>query len=182
MRWIIHLIADVNAETEEDAIARAKLVVSETDGYDIEVQPMPNLPEDLPDAAWRAREEERIVAMLATTHGRHIMDLRRQLHDLLDANNLEAADDLLSKHLAAKAGIDCHGENEMKYYLLHVYGDVEPILHGPYKTAAMRDRGARTVRHADPELRDGLFRIDSKCAVTVDSYTGAELETTKEQQ
>ena len=64
----------------------------------------------------------------------------------------------------------------MKYYLLHIYGDVEPILHGPYKTTASRDRRARTVRHADPGLRDGLYRIDSKCAVTVNSYSGAELD------
>lgn len=64
----------------------------------------------------------------------------------------------------------------MKYYLLHIWGDVEPIVKGPYKTDTLRLRAAKRVRHADPDLRDGLYRINIDKTLTVEPFGGAELE------
>lgn len=48
----------------------------------------------------------------------------------------------------------------MTYYLLVVQGDVEPVLRGPYKSEAARDRAAKRHRMTDPEMEDGLFPLD----------------------
>ena len=62
----------------------------------------------------------------------------------------------------------------MKYYVLQVLGDVQPELHGPYHSSAMRDERARHLRSEDPEKENGLFRVQSKSEVLVDSYAGGE--------
>jgi len=48
----------------------------------------------------------------------------------------------------------------VRYYLLHVWGDVEPSVLGPYLIKAERDRQARKLRKDDPEGKDGIFMLD----------------------
>lgn len=62
-----------------------------------------------------------------------------------------------------------------KLWLLHVWGDVEPHVLGPYATEQTRLRAARRVRHADADLQDGIFMIDSPTRPIVDSYSGGAL-------
>lgn len=47
----------------------------------------------------------------------------------------------------------------MKYYLLIIYGDVEPALRGPYKFAEGRDRAAKRHRAINGE-EDGLYKMN----------------------
>ena len=47
-----------------------------------------------------------------------------------------------------------------RYYLLHIWGDVEPSILGPYRTEAGRDRKARELRQEDSEGRHGIFVLD----------------------
>jgi hypothetical protein len=65
----------------------------------------------------------------------------------------------------------------VKFYLLHIYGDVEPRLKGPYKSAKLRDRAAKRIRHMDGDLRDGIYRLNVvKGKPEVQSFTGGELK------
>jgi hypothetical protein len=63
-----------------------------------------------------------------------------------------------------------------KHYLLVVYGDVYPVLRGPYKTSASRDRAAKRHRRAHGN-DDGLFRLDRDRSGSpqVSAFGGAEL-------
>jgi len=67
----------------------------------------------------------------------------------------------------------------IQYYVLEVLGDLEPTLHGPYQTAAGRDRKARALRAADDSQENGIYRLDVDVtaggAAKVDSYSGLEL-------
>ena len=49
---------------------------------------------------------------------------------------------------------------ETRYYLLHIWGDVEPAVLGPYETEKNRDRKARKLRLKDPENHNGIFMLD----------------------
>jgi hypothetical protein len=49
---------------------------------------------------------------------------------------------------------------DVRYYLLRIWGDVEPAVLGPYRTEAMRDKKARRLRQDDPEGRHGVFMLD----------------------
>lgn len=64
-----------------------------------------------------------------------------------------------------------------RLYVLHIWGDVEPRLLGPYPNDAACLTAARQVRHADPSQRDGLYRLDVGADGTpyVTPFTGAEL-------
>jgi len=47
------------------------------------------------------------------------------------------------------------------YYVLQVVDDVEPMLHGPYKTSAGRDKKAKRLRkECREEFKDGLYPLD----------------------
>jgi len=48
----------------------------------------------------------------------------------------------------------------VRYYLLHIWGDVEPHVLGSYQTEADRDREARKLRRVDPEGEHGIFMLD----------------------
>jgi len=48
----------------------------------------------------------------------------------------------------------------VRYYLLHVWGDVEPSVLGPYRSEDERDTKARKLRKEDPEGRHGIFMLD----------------------
>lgn len=68
----------------------------------------------------------------------------------------------------------------MKYYVLQVVGDVEPVLHGPFATPDERDKAALKLRSEDGEKENGLYRINAfehpveEVVVVVDSYSGGE--------
>lgn len=71
------------------------------------------------------------------------------------------------------------------FYILHIEGDVDPELKGPYNTHEERDKAAVELRRDDPEGRNGIFRLDISAKqpwqepngkVEVGSYSNAELE------
>lgn len=62
----------------------------------------------------------------------------------------------------------------MKYYVLQIIGDVEPVLHGSFATAEERDTEARRLRAADGEKENGLYPIESASRVIVASYFGGD--------
>lgn len=66
----------------------------------------------------------------------------------------------------------------MKYYVIGVWGDVEPELHGPFRSMKKRDDKARELRATDALDSGGIYRlnIDEKGKPTVDSYSGIELD------
>lgn len=62
----------------------------------------------------------------------------------------------------------------MQFYVLYVYGDVEPHLHGPYPTSAARDEQARALRRENgPE--DGIYWLvqDENGKLECGAYSGA---------
>lgn len=71
----------------------------------------------------------------------------------------------------------------MKYFLITVWGDVEPQKSGPYADEAARDQAAKDLRNDDPNMENGIYMLtideqDSNwdSAVTVDSYSGIFFE------
>ena len=66
-----------------------------------------------------------------------------------------------------------------KLYLLHIEGDVEPCLKGPYTTDRGRLLVARKIRRQTDE--DGVYRLDtdSKGNPFVYSFSGGEIEGTR---
>ena len=56
----------------------------------------------------------------------------------------------------------------MNYYVLHIWGDVEPQLHGPYKTAEERDDHARMIR-ADDDSEGGIYPLDAEIVYKMNS-------------
>jgi len=45
-------------------------------------------------------------------------------------------------------------------YVLEIGGDIEPKLHGPYKSPDTRDRAAQRLRAKDKECENGIFALD----------------------
>jgi hypothetical protein len=67
----------------------------------------------------------------------------------------------------------------MKYYILYVWGSVEPSLKGPYKTSIERDEAARKLRNNFNEVsdEDGIFWIDlPDDKFNIGSYTNGFME------
>ena len=64
-----------------------------------------------------------------------------------------------------------------EHYLLHIVGDTEPDLHGPYPTKAVRDDAARRIRLSRGD-EDGLYRLDMSAEghPMVAPYGASELE------
>jgi hypothetical protein len=62
------------------------------------------------------------------------------------------------------------------FYLLHIVGDVDPDLHGPYPTERIRDNTARRLKRRCGD-EDGLFRLDIDSAghPSVEPYAVREL-------
>lgn len=63
------------------------------------------------------------------------------------------------------------------YWLIVVYGDVEPGLHGPYATKDYRDQHALKHRASDPDMNDGIYKltIDEEVPL-IESYSGGFFE------
>jgi hypothetical protein len=66
----------------------------------------------------------------------------------------------------------------MKYYVLEIYRDVEPFLHGAYTTEARRDKRAKELRQKDPQGANGLFWLTVTVGgdATTGFYSNAELD------
>lgn len=60
-----------------------------------------------------------------------------------------------------------------RFYVLHVWRDVEPELFGPYMRAKDRDWRAGTMRREDPQNQHGIFRLEAAGPVRVFAYTVA---------
>jgi len=67
----------------------------------------------------------------------------------------------------------------MDYYLVQMQ-DVTPVLHGPYKTEATRDKAARKLRAAD---KHEIFKLDTvpilpgaRVHPSIKAYRADELE------
>jgi hypothetical protein len=45
-------------------------------------------------------------------------------------------------------------------YVLEIQGDIEPKLHGPYKSPDTRDRAAKRLRALDKGCENGIFALD----------------------
>ena len=65
-------------------------------------------------------------------------------------------------------------EQEMKYYLIMVWGDVEPGTYGPYPTEEKREEAAKELRreHGD---KHGIYAADveDNGELTVYTFSGA---------
>jgi len=63
------------------------------------------------------------------------------------------------------------------HYVLFVFGDVEPYLHGPYPTRRARDNKARAIRKEEGIDAGGIYRldVDRQGKAYAGSYTGSEL-------
>jgi hypothetical protein len=63
------------------------------------------------------------------------------------------------------------------YYLAHIEGDVDPILHGPFETEDARNEKAVEIRLSGGDLLDGLFKLDIKAGKPeLNAYTGGEID------
>ncbi|MBT7067489.1 MAG: hypothetical protein HN919_14400 [Verrucomicrobia bacterium] len=74
-------------------------------------------------------------------------------------------------------GPDLDDQQVGQHYVLHVIGDVEPQLHGPYASAPDRDRVAIDLRKQGGD-EDGLYRLDITAGLhpLVYPYSSYELE------
>ena len=65
-----------------------------------------------------------------------------------------------------------------EHYLLHIIGDTEPDLHGPYPTEEVRDDTAQRIKAGRGD-EDGLYRLDMSAdgVPLVRPYGARELET-----
>src|SRR6266852_6230381 len=81
-------------------------------------------------------------------------------------------------------------ENEMKRsvvvaaHVLEIEGDIEPKLHGPYKSPDTRDRAAMRLRGMDKACENGIFALDlmKNGKVRVWAYSAGFLDGTFEAQ
>lgn len=65
----------------------------------------------------------------------------------------------------------------MDYYILQIYGDIEPILHGPFATNAMRDNKAKELRNAEGD-NHGYYTLEVSKGnkVHIDCYSNSFFE------
>lgn len=58
-----------------------------------------------------------------------------------------------------------------KFWLLHIWGDVEPMIKGPYSSEKNRIRAAKKLQE-----EGGVFKIDSPIRPKIEAFSGVELE------
>jgi len=64
----------------------------------------------------------------------------------------------------------------MEYYVLIIWGDVEPQLGGPFGTEEERDANATAIRSLNGD-EHGIFKLDKDGhELSVDSYSGGFFE------
>lgn len=63
---------------------------------------------------------------------------------------------------------------EVDLYLIVNEGDVEPVVHGPYKDLETRDKAALKFRKDDPNMENGIFmlQVSKGAKVEIDTYSG----------
>jgi hypothetical protein len=61
------------------------------------------------------------------------------------------------------------------FYAVHVYGDVEPNLHGPYQTEDERDQAARRLRKENDPM-DGIYWLNAGSNMAMGAYSGGFFE------
>ncbi len=66
------------------------------------------------------------------------------------------------------------GRRHTQYYVLFVWGDVEPQLFGPYETVAQRDEKSHELRRKEGTDGGGLYMLNVSVSggVEVGTYTG----------
>jgi len=66
----------------------------------------------------------------------------------------------------------------MRYYVLEIYRDVEPCLHGAFELEGRRDAKARELRQLDASEENGLFWLNVTVGgdATVGFYSHADLD------
>jgi hypothetical protein len=67
-----------------------------------------------------------------------------------------------------------------QFYLLQVVDNLYPVIHGPYSSPETRDEMAKTLRKADPDKENGLFKLTVTvitCGPDNIPATGAKVET-----
>lgn len=74
-------------------------------------------------------------------------------------------------------------KNKEEYYLIRIFGDVDPVIVGEYKSDEERTLAARKIREEDDQdLHDGLYRLDIvNGKPVIDSFSGYELKETEEE-
>lgn len=66
---------------------------------------------------------------------------------------------------------------EKTFWLIIVYGDVEPELYGPYTKEEYRDISAKSHRKRDPDINDGIYKLTIIDRIpTVEPYSGGFFE------
>jgi|CXWL01.1.fsa_nt_gi hypothetical protein len=62
------------------------------------------------------------------------------------------------------------------FYVVSVFGGIEPTLIGPYESGSMRDMHARRI-HFEQKDTDSMFWLNIvKCTPTIGAYTASFLE------
>lgn len=67
-------------------------------------------------------------------------------------------------------------------YMVHVWGDVDPLLLGPYADNKARDKAAGKVEHSSGDFPDMLFKLDisSKGKPRIAAWSGKEMDAIRE--
>lgn len=65
-------------------------------------------------------------------------------------------------------------KKEKKFFVLFIWGDVEPHLHGPYQTEEKRDNKVREIRRKEGVDGGGIYRaeVSKNGNLTVSPYSG----------
>ncbi len=68
----------------------------------------------------------------------------------------------------------------IEYYLIFIWGDVEPHLHGPYRTEEERDQAAHELRKEEGD-EHGYYpaqvtMVNGRPVLSIDAYSGAFFE------
>lgn len=63
-------------------------------------------------------------------------------------------------------------------YMVHVWGDVDPLLLGPYADNKARNKAAGQVEHSSGDFPDMLFKLDipSKGKPRIAAWSGKEMD------
>jgi hypothetical protein len=68
-----------------------------------------------------------------------------------------------------------------KYYVLYIEGDVDPYLHGPFKTEDERDSVAKRLRAADrDDIKSGIYPLDCSPGPHIGTYSAAFFKETED--
>lgn len=160
---------DVGARIDADGVSiklpRLRVVVEQRQAERLRDVLNTVLPEQITDLM----HEPRIAAIEVLRAAQAILAERGQ-----DTENLGHAIWLMEQNATGGAT----RVRPARLHLLHLWGDVDPELSGPYADEHDRTEAAQDFRRAHGE-ENGVYRVDAAGDVTVSSFTGAELEMPK---